>query len=853
MDQMFTERVKKVMMLAREESQRLGHDYVGTEHLLLGLIKEGEGVAITVLTNLGLDPETIKQSVEDAVAQTGGQMLMGQAPFTPKAKEILDQATKEARDMKVQYVGTEHLLLALAKDRECVAAQVLAALGADYKTIKDEIIAVITGGGKSGQPKDKKSKTPFLDHFGRDLTKLAREGALDPVIGREKEIQRVSQVLSRRKKNNPVLIGEPGVGKTAIAEGLAQKIVAKEVPHVLENRRIVTLDMGGIVAGTKYRGQFEERIKAIMNELIQNRDVIIFIDELHTIVGAGSAEGTLDASNLFKPALSRGELQCIGATTLDEYRKYIEKDGALDRRFQTIMIDPPSTEDTVKILRGLRPKYEEHHHVKFPDVTIDTAVIMAERYLHDRYQPDKSLDVIDEAGSRVRLSRVSVPKEVKDLEAQVAEVEAKKEAAVNEQNFEEAASLRDMERRLLEKLAIERKKWEQTRENDVIEVTEEDVAYVVSSMTGIPVFRLAKNESEKLLHMEDELGKRVVGQGQAITAVARAIRRSRSGLKDPNRPIGSFIFLGPTGVGKTELGKALAAYLFEDEDAAIIIDMSEFMEKFAVSRLVGAPPGYVGYEEGGQLTEKVRRKPYSVILLDEIEKAHPDVFNMLLQVLDDGRLTDSYGRRIDFRNTILIMTSNLGSRDISTVAGFGFASSDHLPSRSEMETAINRELKRAFNPEFLNRIDEVVIFNTLARDDIIKIVDILADDEKKRLRDRHLTLELTLDAKKFITEKGYDPALGARPLKRTIQKYLEDPLSEEILSGKFDRGGMIVVDRGDDKLTFSWADVPDDGRPSGDSSDSSAHDKADNGGDGGGGGEPVVTLPTQGPVHAQAK
>jgi ATP-dependent Clp protease ATP-binding subunit ClpC len=801
--QMFTERVKKVMALAREESQRMGHDYVGTEHLLLGLIKEGEGLAIAALTSLGLDPETIKQSVEDAVAQTGGQMLMGQAPFTPKAKEILERAMAEAKEMKVQYVGTEHLLLALVKDRENVAAQILSALGADYKTIKEEVIALITGGSKAGQPKDKKSKTPFLDHFGRDLTKMAREGALDPVIGREKEIERVSQVLSRRKKNNPVLIGEPGVGKTAIAEGLAQKIVAKEVPHVLENKRIVTLDMGGIVAGTKYRGQFEERVKAIMNELIQNREVIIFIDELHTIVGAGSAEGTLDASNLFKPALSRGELQCIGATTLDEYRKYIEKDGALERRFQTIMVEPPSVEDTIKILKGLRPKYEEHHRVKFPDITVEAAVIMAERYLHDRYQPDKSLDVIDEAGSRVRLSRVSVPVEVKDLEGKITEIETRKEAAVNEQNFEEAANLRDEERQLRDSLALERKKWEDTRENDVIEVSEEDIAYVVSSMTGIPVFRIAKNESEKLMKMEAALTRRVVGQGQAIAAVSRAIRRSRSGLKDPNRPIGSFVFLGPTGVGKTELGKALAEYLFEDSDAAIIIDMSEFMEKFAVSRLVGAPPGYVGYEEGGQLTEKVRRKPYSVILLDEIEKAHPDVFNILLQVLDDGRLTDSYGRKVDFRNTILIMTSNLGSRDIGSIGGFGFGNKEAIPTRSEMETAINRELKRAFNPEFLNRLDEVVIFNTLSHDDIVTIVSILMEDVKKRIKDRHLDMAITPGAAVFLAEKGYDPSLGARPLKRTIQKYLEDPLSEEILTGKFDGGGTIEIEREDDHLVFS--------------------------------------------------
>ncbi len=840
MDQMFTERVKKVMVFAREESQRLGHDYIGTEHLLLGLIKEGEGVAITVLTNLGLDPDTVKQATEDAVAQTGGQMLMGQAPFTPKAKDTLDLATKEAKEMKLPYVGTEHLLLALSKDRETVASQVLTALQADYKTIKDEIQSVTTGGNKAGAPKDKKSKTPFLDHFGRDLTKMGREGQLDPVIGREKEIERVSQVLSRRKKNNPVLIGEPGVGKTAIAEGLAQKINAKEVPHVLENKRVVTLDMGGIVAGTKYRGQFEERVKAIMNELTQNLDVIIFIDELHTIVGAGSAEGTLDASNLFKPALSRGELQCIGATTLDEYRKYIEKDGALERRFQTIMVEPPSLEDTIDILKGLRPKYEEHHRVKYTDLTIESAATMADRYLQDRYQPDKSLDVIDEAGSRVRLSRVSVPAEIKELELKITEIEEKKEHAVNAQNFEDAANLRDGERQLREELDLERKNWEESRENDVVEVTEDDIAYVVSSMTGIPVFRLAKDESAKLLEMEAQLSTRVVGQGEAVGAVSRAVRRSRSGLKDPNRPIGSFIFLGPTGVGKTELGKALAETLFDDKDAAIIIDMSEFMEKFAVSRLVGAPPGYVGYEEGGQLTEKVRRKPYSVILFDEIEKAHPDVFNILLQVLDDGRLTDSYGRKVDFRNTILIMTSNLGTRDIGSIAGFGFTSTDGAPSRSEMENAINNEVKRVFNPEFINRVDELIIFGALEHEDILQIIDILMADEIKRIADRNLTLELTVAAKEYIAERGYEPKLGARPLKRTIQRHLEDPLSEEILSGKFGDGGKILVDTDGEKLTFEAVGEHD----------GAENDSGNDGDDGGDGGPPAQ--PPESPAHASA-
>ena len=727
--------------------------------------------------------------------------------------------------MKAPYVGTEHLLLALCKDRDSLSAQILSAMGAEYKTIKEEVKTVLSG-GKTPQSKDKKSKTPFLDHFGRDLTQLAREKKLDPVIGREREIERVSQILSRRKKNNPVLIGEPGVGKTAIVEGLAQRIIAKEVPRVLEGKRLVTLDMGGIVAGTKYRGQFEERIKAIMNELSQNTDVITFIDELHTIVGAGSAEGTLDASNLFKPALSRGELQCIGATTLDEYRRYIEKDGALERRFQTIMIDPSSTEDTTAIMKGLRPSYEEHHRVKYPDATLESAVYLAERYIQDRFQPDKSLDVIDEAGSRVHLSRVTIPQDLKDMESEIAEVEAEKNTAVADQNFELAANLRDKVKELQEKLEEKREAWEEERDNEVVEVTEEDIAYVIASMTGIPVFRLAQNESEKLLNMEAGLGQRVVGQVEAIQAISKAIRRSRTGLKDPERPIGSFIFLGPTGVGKTELAKALAEYLFEDDEALIRIDMSEFMEKFAVSRLVGAPPGYVGYEEGGQLTEKIRRKPYSVVLFDEIEKAHPDVFNILLQVLDDGRLTDSYGRKVDFRNALVIMTSNLGSRDIGDGSGFGFAAKDGLMSRPQMEKQIDRELKRAFNPEFLNRVDDVVVFNTLDREDIFEIIDIVSQDLIGRLEERNLKLEIDEGARGVLADHGFKPSLGARPLKRTIQRLLEDPLAEEILAGKFDDGGTIHVEKGEsDEFSFTLEPLP----PTEDSNDDEGRD--DSGGE----------------------
>ncbi|MEE3260111.1 MAG: ATP-dependent Clp protease ATP-binding subunit, partial [Candidatus Latescibacterota bacterium] len=697
MNNMFTDGVKRVMQLAREESARLGHNYIGTEHLLLGIIKDGKGKAVTVLTNLGLSLETVKQSVEDYVATSGGTMTIGEVPFTPRAKQILEVAANEAKEMKTQFVDVEHLLLALLKDKEGVAAQILAAFGVDYKTAMEETLAVLEGKTTGRKEKGKKSKTPFLDHFGRDLTQMAREGKLDPVIGRQKEIERVTQVLSRRKKNNPILIGDPGVGKTAIVEGLAQRIIEKRVPQILLDKRLVTLDMGGVVAGTKYRGQFEERIKAVMNELQQNTDVIIFIDELHTIVGAGSAEGTLDASNMFKPALARGELQCIGATTLDEYRKHIEKDGALERRFQTIMVEPPSLEDTVEILKGLRSSYESHHHVEFSDDVIAYAVRQADRYISDRYLPDKAIDVIDETGSRVHLARLSPPEEIGKLEAEIQEINREKNEAAERQDFEEAVVLRDKALNLGEELQKNRQEWEEEVRDEVVEVTSDDIAEVIASMTGIPISRLAKSETERLLAMEDELKKNVVGQPLGVTAISRAIRRSRAGLQDPKRPIGSFIFLGPTGVGKTELAKRLAEFLFDDADALIAVDMSEYMEKFAVSRLIGAPPGYVGFDEGGQLTERVRRRPYSVVLLDEIEKAHPDVFNVLLQVLDDGRLTDSKGRTVDFKNTVVIMTSNIGSRRIMDAKG----------DREKAVSGVMEELHRTLKPEFLNRIDDV--------------------------------------------------------------------------------------------------------------------------------------------------
>ena len=802
MNNMFTDGVKRVMQLAREESARLGHNYIGTEHLLLGIIKDGKGKAVTVLTNLGLSLETVKQSVEDYVATSGGTMTIGEVPFTPRAKQILEVAANEAKEMKTQFVDVEHLLLALLKDKEGVAAQILAAFGVDYKTAMEETLAVLEGKTTGRKEKGKKSKTPFLDHFGRDLTQLAREAKLDPVIGRQKEIERVTQVLSRRKKNNPILIGDPGVGKTAIVEGLAQRIIEKRVPQILLDKRLVTLDMGGVVAGTKYRGQFEERIKAVMTELQQNTDVIIFIDELHTIVGAGSAEGTLDASNMFKPALARGELQCIGATTLDEYRKHIEKDGALERRFQTIMVDPPQVDDTIEIVKGLRSSYESHHHVEFPDDVIAYAVRQADRYISDRYQPDKAIDVIDETGSRVHLARLSPPEEIGQLDVQIQEINREKNEAAERQDFEEAVVLRDKALNLGEELQKKRQEWEEEVRDEVVEVTTDDIAEVIASMTGIPISRLATTETERLLAMEDTLKKNVVGQEEAVTAVSRAIRRSRAGLQDPKRPIGSFIFLGPTGVGKTELAKRLAEFLFDSDDAFISVDMSEYMEKFAVSRLIGAPPGYVGFDEGGQLTERVRRRPYSVVLLDEIEKAHPDVFNILLQILDEGRLTDSTGRKVDFRNTVLIMTSNAGSREVGTGGVLGFQKSDSASLHALMENKINDALKKVFNPEFLNRVDDSIIFHALDKEHIALIIDIRLEEFKARLEPQGLHLRITPGAKNLLIDKGFDQAYGARYLERAIQKMLEDPLAEEILQGHFGEGSRIRVTKKGDELVF---------------------------------------------------
>ena len=798
----FTDRVTKVLQLAQEERRRLGHPHVGTEHLLLGMLKEGEGKGAKVLVNLGLDLEMVRNRVLEYLSPSGGgTVTVGDAPFTIRARRVLEYAWNEAKEMNSQYAGTEHLLLGLMRDKDSVAAQILAALDVDRETMKKEVLALLSG--RSSEKTKKKSKTPFLDHFGRDLTQEAQEGKLDPIIGREQETQRVSQILSRRKKNNPVLIGEPGVGKTAIAEGLAQRIVQRRVPQILMDKRLVTIDMGGIVAGTKYRGMFEERMKQIMNELQQNQDVMLFIDELHTIVGAGSAEGTLDASNMFKPALSRGEIQCIGATTLDEYRKYIEKDGALERRFQTIMVDPPSVEDTLEILKGLRPRYEAHHRVKYSDKATETAVYLAERYMTDKYFPDKAIDIIDETGARVHLSRLTPPEEIKKLEAEIERLEGEKKAVVEAQRYEEAVPLRDEQEKMRKELESAQQRWEKEIQDQVMEVTEEDIAAVVAHMTGIPVSGLAKSESERLLRMEEELKKVVVGQDEAIVSLAKAIRRTRAGLKDPNRPIGSFVFLGPTGCGKTYLARMLAKYLFETEEALIRIDMSEYMERFAVSRLVGAPPGYVGYDEGGQLTEKVRRKPYSVVLLDEIEKAHPDVFNIMLQVLDEGHLTDSFGRKVDFRNTVLIMTSNLGTREIGKGGSLGFQKTIARSEHAEMEEKINAELRRTFNPEFLNRLDETITFHRLGRREISSIVDITMDDMVARISDRDIQVNLTPGAKNLIMDKGFDPSFGARQLKRTIQRMIEDPLAEEILQGRFGPGSRIRCSKKGDALAFT--------------------------------------------------
>jgi len=806
MNEMFTEGARKAIEYARDEAARLRHDYIGTEHLLLGLIRLGEGRAVDIIANLGLDIADLRASIEEVVQPSGGTMTMGQLPLTARAKKTLEVSGQEARALKSKDIDTEHILLALLKDEEGVAAQVLSTYEIDYKEAYEELKNVQGGKPSSFKKKRKKSKTPALDHFGRDLTELARRGGLDPIIGREDEIERVAQILSRRKKNNPVLIGEPGVGKTAIAEGLAQRIVDNKVPQTLENKRVVTLDMASLVAGTKYRGQFEERLKAVMNEIINASDVIIFIDEIHTIVGAGGAEGSLDASNIFKPSLARGELRCIGATTMNEYRKYIEKDGALDRRFQTVMVDPPSEEDTVKILMGLRTKYEEHHKLIISDEAIEAAVKLSNRYVSGKFQPDKAIDLIDEAGSRAHLATYTRPQEFAVIETAITELQEKKEKAVKNQAFETAAQLRDEIKIKKEKHAELQKSWEESRNKEKVVLTADDVATVLAKMTGIPLFRLEESESKRLVRMEDELRKTIVGQEDAIRIISQSIRRARAGLSDPRRPIGTFIFLGPTGVGKTELARTLAKFLFEDSESLIRIDMSEYMEKFAVSRLIGAPPGYVGYEEGGQLTEKVRRKPYSVVLLDEIEKAHPDVFNILLQMMDDGTLTDSFGRKVDFRNTVLIMTSNIGTREIRDSKTVGFDSEAVDGSFETMKKRIVEELKKLFNPELLNRIDQTIVFHALERHHIKDIIEILVTDIAQRLAEKGISFKLTDEAKEFLTGKGYEPAYGARPLKRALQKYLEDPLAEEILRGQYAGDCDLIIGAAEESLTFTFDD-----------------------------------------------
>jgi len=805
----FTDRVRKVLQMAREEAARLHHEYVGTEHILLGLIREGEGVAAAVLNNLSVDLEEIQQKIEDSVKKGKAAAAAGpDLPYTSRAKKVLELAMSEARELNHSYVGTEHLLLGLLREEKGIAAQVLTDVGVNLEQARAETLRLLgsemppaTAGAAPApaqQKSEKKSKTPALDHFCRDLTQLAGAGELDPTIGRHKEIERVMEVLSRRKKNNPVLIGEPGVGKTAIVEGLAQLIASGTCPEALKDHRVLALDMAAVIAGTKYRGQFEERLKAVMNEIAQNRNVILFIDELHTLVGAGAAEGAIDASNMLKPALARGELQCVGASTLNEYRKYIEKDGALERRFQTVIVDPPSVDETIEILKGLRKRYEDHHRIVIPDEALEAAAKLSERYITDRFLPDKAIDVIDEAGARARIGAQVPPPEVAELKAKLEGINKEKETAVRDQNFERAAALRDQERELQAEILKQQDAWEKERQTRRPVVDEENIAFIVSRWTGIPVTRLQEAESSRLLRMEDELHKVVVGQDEAITAISRAIRRSRAGLKDPRRPIGSFIFSGPTGVGKTELARALARFLFADAQALIRVDMSEYMEKYSVSRLIGAPPGYVGYEDSGALTKAVRRKPYSVVLLDEIEKAHPDVFNILLQVLDEGHLTDNYGRVIDFKNTVVIMTSNVGARDITKSSTLGFVQQDAQAAFGKIAEKVKDEIQKVFNPEFLNRLDDTIVFHPLSREHIGQIVRIVLNEVTTRLAEEELTLRLTDPATDFLVNHGYDEHYGARPLKRAIQRYIEDPLSEKILLGEFSRGDEIEVDTAPD-------------------------------------------------------
>ncbi|HOG23356.1 MAG: Negative regulator of genetic competence ClpC/MecB [Candidatus Omnitrophica bacterium ADurb.Bin292] len=817
----FTERARKVIILAKEEAKRFNHDYIGTEHILLGLIKEGESVAAAVLQNLGLSLDTIRLEIEKLVQFGPSTVVSGDIPFTPKAKKVIELALDEARRLGHNYIGTEHLLLGLIKEGEGVASHVLMNIGLDLNKVRAEVIkllgsatpgsdsAAMSGGAQasgmgSGGSKSK-TKTPALDAFGRDLSQLAREGKLDPVVGRNDEIERVIQILARRTKNNPVLLGEAGVGKTAIVEGLAQRIIAGDIPEILLDKRMIVLDLALMVAGTKYRGQFEERIKAVMDEIKRADNVIIFIDELHTLVGAGGAEGAIDASNILKPSLSRGEIQCIGATTLDEYRKYIEKDAALARRFQTVMVDPPSVDDTVQILKGLRDKYEAHHRVKITDEALSEAAKLSDRYITGRFLPDKAIDIIDEAASRARLSVTTLPKDLKKMETEIESLRREKEASIKGQDFEKAAKLRDEERKAKEELQKMKKNWKESKSEVEIQVTAEDIAFVVSKWTGVPLARLEEKETARLLKMEEEIHQGVIGQDEAITAIANAVRRSRSGLRNPRRPIGTFIFLGPTGVGKTLLARALAEFMFGDRDAVITVDCSEYSEKFNVSRLVGAPPGYVGYEEGGQLTEKVRRRPYSVVLLDEIEKAHPDMFNILLQLMEEGRLTDSLGRKVDFRNTIVIMTSNVGADLVRKQGDLGFGVRTDDMNYDSLKTKLLDETKKVFRPEFLNRVDDIIVFHPLSRQDLEQIIHIELGEVKDRLKEKAMELLLSDEVLKFLIDQGYDPVFGARPLKRTIQRYVENVLAEEILSGKFQEGDKIQAEIRGDRVVFEKA------------------------------------------------
>jgi ATP-dependent Clp protease ATP-binding subunit ClpC len=806
----FTDRARKVMALANQEAQRFNHEYIGTEHILLGLVKEGSGVGATVLKNLDVDIKKLRLEVEKLVKSGPDMVTMGKLPQTPRAKKVIEYAIEEARALNHNYVGTEHILLGLLRESEGIAAQVLMNLGLKLEDVRQEVLNLLGAGVDDGPAalgmkmgpamgRKTKSKTPALDSFGRDLTQLAEEGELDPVIGRKREIERLIQILCRRTKNNPVLLGEAGVGKTAIVEGLSQQIVNKQIPEILKDKRIVCLDLAMMVAGTKYRGQFEERIKAVINEVRRAKNVIVFVDELHTLVGAGGAEGAIDASNVLKPALARGEVQCIGATTLDEYRKHIEKDGALERRFQTIIVEPPSKDETLEILRGLQDRYEAHHRVRFTDEALFQAVEMSTRYITGRCLPDKAIDVVDEAGARVRLKNMTPPPDLTKIEDKIERLQREKDEAVKNADYERAATLRDEAQQLQDEKTRMHKQWYEENKESTGVVDNEIIAEVVSNMTGVPLTRLEKQETQRLLELEAELHKIVVSQDEALSAVAKAVRRSRSGMKDPNRPMGCFIFLGPSGVGKTLLAQALAEFMFSDRNALIRLDMSEFMEKHNVSRLVGAPPGYVGYEEGGQLTERIRRRPYSVLLLDEIEKAHPDVYNILLQIMDEGRLTDSFGRRIDFKNVVLIMTSNIGADLIKNQSGFGFGKKTPESTYEKMKEVLQKEVERHFRPEFLNRVDDTIVFKALTREDLQTIVDYELAKVFKRLTEHGLKLELTEQAKEFLIDKGYNPEFGARPLRRAIEHYIEDPLSEAVLAGKFKGKSVIKVEVQDEE------------------------------------------------------